>query len=157
MVQNLHSQWQTFIANIDAHTLNYLTLASSLLHAKQGTVMCSDEQIAAVRQRVQEALEALLNADIPPQLKSQVVRQVKQILDALDEYRIRGSEALLAATEQAFGHAVFDSEYKSFLQESAVGKTVTSAIAVVANLVTIATGAKDLPTLVQNFFERLTN
>lgn len=157
MVQNLHSQWQTFMANIDTHTVNYLRLAASLLHVKLGTVMCSDEQVAAVRQRVQEALDALLNADIPPQLKAQVVRQIKRILDALDEYRIGGSEALLAAAEQACGHAVFDSEYRAFLKENTVGKAVAGAIGVVANLVTIATGAKDIPSLVQQFFDRLTN
>ena len=144
MAQNMHADWKSFAANIDNHSYTYLRLAADLLNAKDQAQLLERDQVAEVRLRVQEALDAVIGTDIPRALKAQVVRCMKRVLDAMDEYHITGGVGVLEAAEAALGHASVDSEYKSFLQNTEIGQKALDAIAAAANLLTISVGIPQL-------------
>lgn len=148
MVQNMHAEWKSFSANIDSHSITYLRMAADLLNAKQQSRLLEQAEVTAIRDRVQAVLDAVLEADLPPALKAQLVRCIKRIIDALDEYQITGGVAILEAAEASLGHASLDSEYKSFLQDTALGQRVLDAISAAANIVTVSIGVPQLSVVV---------
>lgn len=154
MVQNMHGEWKTFSAHIDGHSLTYLRLAADLLHVKDRARLLEAEQIAEVRALVQTALDSVVATDLSVDLKAQVARCLRRILDALDEYMITGAIGVLEASEVALGHASIDSEYKSFLQNTEVGQCALNAIAAAANLVTVAVGLPQLSVAVTQLLSR---
>lgn len=138
MVQNMHGDWGTFINHIDAHTFTYLKLASELLNSASKAYLHESQNIASVHEKVRHILGDVLVSDLPPALKLQVVRCLRKILDALDEYRITGGVAVLEAAEVALGHSSLDSEYRSFLTDTELGRQVLDGISAAANLLTIS-------------------
>lgn len=140
MVQNMHGEWKTFIGNIDKHTLTYLKLAADLLNSKASASLLDEQEVAAVRVRIAEVLELVLVSDLKAELKAQVARCLRRVLEALDEYRITGGLGVLESTEVALGHSAVDSEYRSFLTSTELGGRVLDAISAAANLVTVSLG-----------------
>ncbi len=146
MVQNMHANWDSFINNIDDHTITYLRMASSLLQAKANTKLIADADLASVREALNEILVEVLVTDLPDEVKKYVVRNLRKILDSIDEYKLTGALPLLDAVETILGHAAVDKQYKTFLTDTCLGKRLLDTLASMANVVTIAVG---LPQLTQ--------
>jgi hypothetical protein len=144
MVQNMHAEWKTFNSNIDAHTLTYLKLAAELLNSRSHTQLLKEQEVATVRKRVADLLDEALASDLPSALKAQVARCLRRLIESLDEYRLTGAVSVLEASEIALGHASLDSEYRSFLHDTELGKRTLDAISAAANLLTIS---QSLPAL----------
>lgn len=144
MVQNMHAEWKSFSANIDLHSITYLKMAADLLNAKQQSRLLEQAELSAIRDHVQAALNEVLDADLPNALKVQLSRCIKRIIDALDDYQLTGGIAVLEAAEASLGHASLDSEYRSFLQNTALGQRVLNAISAAANIVTVSVGIPQL-------------
>jgi hypothetical protein len=138
MVQNMHAEWKSFIHNIDAHTLTYLKLAAELLNSRSQARLLQAEEVASVRAKVSAVLDEVLTSDMQAALKAQIARCLRKILEALDEYRLTGGVAVLQSAEVALGHASLDSEYKSFLTDTEIGRRVLDAISAAANLLTVS-------------------
>lgn len=146
MVQNLHANWDSFINNIDAHTLTYLRMASSLLQAKANTKLIEDADLASVREALTEILVEVITSDLPDEVKRYVVRNLRKIVDSIDEYKLTGALPLLDAVETTLGHAAVDKQYKTFLTDTDLGKRLLDTLASMANVVTVAVG---LPQMTQ--------
>lgn len=146
MVQNMHANWDSFINNIDDHTITYLRMASLLLQAKANTKLIADADLASVREALNEILVEVLVTDLPDEVKKYVVRNLRKILDSIDEYKLTGALPLLDAVETTLGHAAVDRQYKTFLTDTCLGKRLLDTLASMANVVTIAVG---LPQLTQ--------
>jgi hypothetical protein len=144
MVQNLHGEWKSFFSNVDDHSFNYLRLAADLLNTKSSARLLEGDEVARVRQSLDDVLRDVLASDIALDLKAQVARCLRRILVSLDEYRLTGGVVVLEAAEVALGHASVDSEYRSFLLDSELGRRALDTIAAAANLLTISLG---VPTL----------
>lgn len=138
MVQNMHAEWKTFNQNIDAHTLTYLKFAAELLNSRSQARLLSEEEVTAVRTSVSAVLQEVLSSTLVTALKTQIARCLRNILEALDEYRLTGGLSVLQSAEVALGHASLDSEYKSFLTDTELGRSVLDAISAAANLLTIS-------------------
>lgn len=146
MVQNMHANWDSFISNIDAHTITYLKMASSLLQAKSNTRLIADADLASVREELDKILVEILSSDLPEEVRRYLVRNLRKIIGSIDEYRLTGALPLLDAVETALGHAAVDKQYKSFLTDTELGKRLLDTLGSMANVVTVAVG---LPQLTQ--------
>jgi hypothetical protein len=140
MVQNMHGEWKTFFNNIDAHTFIYLKMAAELLNSKVSARLLEQEEVVQVRARIVAVLDDVLASDLRPDLKTQVCRCLRKVIEALDEYRLTGGVAVLEAAEVALGHAALDSEYRSFLNDDELGRRILDSINAAANLLTISLG-----------------
>lgn len=146
MVQNMHANWDSFINNIDAHTLTYLKMASSLLQAKANTKLIADTDLVSIRERLDAILVEVLSSDLPIEVRRYLARNLRKIIGSIDEYRLTGALPLLDAVETTLGHAAVDKQYKSFLIDTELGKRLLDTLGSMANVVTVAVG---LPQLTQ--------
>jgi hypothetical protein len=144
-VQNLHGEWKTFITNVNQHTINYLRMASDMLHSKAGAKQVQPAAISAVRVKISEALDAVLASDsLDSELRLQISRVLNRILQTLDEYRITGVKAIADACDMAIGHAATNKRFRTFLNDPVLGAKVFEAISAAANLTTVALGLPQL-------------
>ncbi len=144
MVQNLNENWNSFISHIDAHSINYLKLASDLLQSKSNTKILEGEKLLSVRADVQAVYEDVFTSDLPDEIKKYVVRYLRKILTGIEEYQITGALPLLDSIETLIGHSAIDKGYHSFLTNSDLGKRILDTLGAMANLVTVAVGIPQL-------------
>lgn len=144
--QNLDSSWKTFIEHIDTHTLTYLSLSANILASHKKVKTIDPEASAEIKAKIVECINETLASDIEPTVKAQIVRHLRAVIDAIDDYQIFGAQPILDAVEVVAGHTYFDEKYHSFLKDSEVGKRIHEALTAAANLVTVAVG---VPQLVQ--------
>jgi hypothetical protein len=144
MVQNMHGHWETFNKNIDDHTINYLRLSSELLQARTNTKRVVDDELKEVRSRLDAVLQEVLASEQPDEVKAYLVRNLRKIITALDEYKLTGALAVLDAVEIATGHAALDTRYKNFLFDTELGKRMLDTLSATANVVAVGVGLPQL-------------
>lgn len=142
-----NEKWGEFIGRIDTHIINYLGLASTLLETQAKTKQLGTDEIVNLRTGFATVLDQVRVADIPPRLKSYVVSQLHDLISALDDYFITGAEPILERVEATIGHAYIDAEYKSFLTNHGLGKSLLDCLGAAANLVTVAVGIPQMTQL----------
>jgi len=139
--QNLLGNWDTFINQIDSHTISYLKLTTALLDTKTNTKAISDDDIAGVRKRFSELLtEILANQSLSAELKIYLARTIRQLMVSIDEYFLTGALPLLTSMDAALGHAIHDAEYKGFLKDTDLGAKLLEMLVAMSTVVSIATG-----------------
>lgn len=136
--QNLNDKWETFIKYIDDHTVNYLAMSADLLNEKSTIKLLDLEEIDKIRGTVSELISGVVHADVGDGVKKYIIHHLKMILNAIDEYTITGAIPILDAVESTIGHAYLDENYRAFLKETEIGRSILTALAAVANIVTIA-------------------
>ncbi|MGY2365603.1 hypothetical protein ACW9IO_23875 [Pseudomonas azotoformans] len=136
--QNMLAGFHTFADNINDIAIDHLTSAVDLLDLKIPDPLSSadiDSHIEILNSLILEILEG----DLELKVKEYLVRSLRSIVTALQEYRLSGKIPVTEAIEQALGHSFFDKEYFSALQTTDLGKKVLGALGDLANAVTVAT------------------
>lgn len=144
-----NEKWEIFLARIDSHITNYLALASTLLETQVKTKRLEAEELQGLRDRFANLLESVRACDLPPRIKAYVVLQLHDLIATLDDYFITGAEPLLQRIEATIGHAYLDPQYKVFLKDHELGRTLLECLGAAANLVTVAVGIPQLIQLIQ--------
>lgn len=142
--QNLNATWESFIIHIDDMSLNILRLSSDLIEVKFPQNTLSDEDLAGLRLKINELTEEILASDVGDDLKQYLVRALRRLVNAIDEYQITGATGIVEAVEVAIGHAAMSSEYREFLNDSALGAKFVTVLSVMANAVTVAPALTEL-------------
>lgn len=143
---NLNIAWDTFIQQIDEHSMMHLNSTAKLLQGVTKFRPMTQFDITSVRTQVDELIKEVLDAEFNEDIKLSIVRYLKRLLDNLDEYFITGIMPILDVVNSTFGNAVLDPKYREFITSEPLGKKIVSIVALAANLATAATG---LPLLVQ--------
>lgn len=144
-----NEKWEIFLSGIDSHTMNYLVLASTLLETQAKTKRLEQSELEELRQKFVKVLEEVRASDLPSRLKIYVVRQLHDLILALDDYFITGAEPVLERVEAAIGHASVDPSYEDFLRDHELGKSLLNCLGAAANLVTVAVGISQLTQAIQ--------
>lgn len=144
MVQNLNATWDSFISHIDVHTINYLRLSADLLQSKTNIRLITDDEIRSAREKIDSIYIEVINSNIPEDIKKYLIRNLRKLLVAIDEYRITGALEVLDAVDSVFGHAAKNEGYRNFLTDSELGKKILDILDVTANIIAIATGLPQL-------------
>jgi len=142
--QNLNGQWGTFIGCIDSHSINYLQLVSDLLQSKSNTKPIIDTDINQIRDEIEKILLDCIDSDIDIDVKKFLVRNLRKIINSIEEYHLTGSLPLLDAVDSAIGHAHLNKSYKNFLTDTELGKHLLNTLSAMANVVTVAVGLPQL-------------
>ncbi len=141
-------KWEGFITRIDDHMMNYLALASTLLETQVTTKRLENGELEGLRASFVELLDKLRSSELPARLKSYVVLQLHDLISSLDDYFITGAEPILERIEATIGHTYIDPEYRNFIKDHDLGKSLLECLGAAANLVTVAVGIPQLTQLI---------
>ena len=147
--QNINGTWQTFISNIDNHTITYLQFSADLLEVNSKIKKLDLDDMLSLRNKISELLSEVIGSDVDPSIKKYIIHHLYKILTAIDEYKITGSLPILDAVEATIGHAYMDKGYREFLQSNGLGAKVLGVLGATADIVTAAIG---IPQLTQGLF-----
>lgn len=142
--QNLDGPWETFINHIDDMSLNLLRLSSELIEAKSPQNNLSEEDLAGLRLKLTELTEDILASDLDHDLKKYLVRALRRLVNAIDEYQITGGAEIVDAVEATIGHAIVSPTYRDFLKDKDLGAKFVTTLSLMANAVTVAPALKEL-------------
>jgi uncharacterized protein YlzI (FlbEa/FlbD family) len=146
--QNLQSNWQSFIGNIDVHTINYLSNHSTMLSLISNTKSVVDDDVEKIRDKLLEIYEEILLSNIEQEIRIYLIRHIRKILTGIDEYFLTGALPILEAVETTIGHAYLHKNYASFLRDEKLGKKVLDMLNATASVVTVAAGLTQIPTVI---------
>ncbi|MBN3805051.1 hypothetical protein GXB81_18635 [Paraburkholderia sp. Ac-20336] len=143
--QNLNGQWASFISHVHDHSIVSLGFTASLLEEREKLQAVDISSLSDQRDKLVELRKEIVSSnELPDDVKLTIVRYLGRLIECLDEYFITGIFPVLDATNTAIGNVAFDEAYGRVLQDTALGQKVASALANVANSVTIATGMLQL-------------
>ncbi|MBI1625177.1 hypothetical protein [Comamonas suwonensis] len=149
---NVHSHIETFSANISTDLVANVRTAAVLLDKGSKRKTLSVEKLAEMREAIDVVLKDVLESDeMDAGLRNYVVRALRKILTAIDEYKLTGATPILESIEQAVGHVMVDPEYKNFLANAPLGQRVFNALQAAGSIVTVATGMPALTHTAQLF------
>lgn len=144
-LQNLSSNWHSFIGHIDNHSTTYLKMHAKILDMGSNRSAIDPTELGKVRAELEDILtEVLVSEEIAQAPKNYLVRNLRKLITAIDEFRLTGSEGIFDAIEVIVGHAAFDQDYKESLKKNATGSKLADCLQTLANLVTVAQGYKEL-------------
>lgn len=133
--------WKAFKGSIDAHSINYLRLQARLVSLSYAEQEISHEALSEAEKLLNEAISEIGASDLPPEIKLTLVRRIRSLISAIQDYKFTGNSAVfdqlkaavfdLAATQQKEG-------------STSVGTKFAAGLSILANAATVATSAKDL-------------
>lgn len=146
---NVHGSMETLKRHITPEVLVDLRMTAVMLQKGSRRKLLSDSDLEQIRASISGLLAEVLDSNVDERVKAYVVRSLRKILTAVEEYQLTGGTALLENVEQMLGHAGVDAEYQSFLFDSNLGKRVLDTLGAAGNLMTVAVGLPQLAMSVQ--------
>jgi len=151
--QNLSSNWQTFIGHIDQHSVTYLKMHAKILDLGSSRHAINPAELGKARAELDDILKNVLaSEDIELAPKKYLVRNLRKLITAIDEFHLTGSEAIFDAIEVTIGHAIFDESYKKALKQEVTGSKLGTCLETLANLISVAQGVKELAAPIVSLF-----
>lgn len=147
--QNLREPWSTFINNIDVHAINYLRTHAKLINGGKQPPALTLDTLDDARSKLAEVIKTVLeDGDLDATVRLALIRNLRQLVSSLDEYKITGSSAVFDAISVLYGQGVFDQKYRAAVQpDTSVGQQIHSVVAGIADAMTIMLGFEPLSDL----------
>lgn len=132
------ANFNSFVDYIDDTTIDHLTSAVDLLESKQPATL-SFEDIADYTKQITDLISDILDSPLEDKVKEYMVRSLRKIVIALEEYRLTGSIPVTNSIEQMLGHGFFDKDYANALTGTKEGSRLMNILGGLADAVTVAT------------------
>lgn len=150
----LNSKWSSFISHIDVHTITYLELNASRLNNKSKTKAADLEFLKNTRKTLNELIESIIASEIEQDVKIPLCRNLRKLIEAIDEYNISGSVTMFDAIEILIGHGYFDPRYKEVLKNTDIGKNIVTLLGTFADMLAITQGIPQISEGVKYLIEK---
>jgi len=140
-VMQLDGLWTHFYSHIDDHTLSELAMLSFVIEERGEQTVIAPEDITGLLQRAAALREEISQSALPPAMKLMLMKQMTQLLEALEYYSITGAEPVMDAVQSALGLAVLNEHFRREIGKdtgSAFGDKISDLLSDVANVVTVA-------------------
>lgn len=148
--QNLSMGWDTFINYIDQHTINYLSMTTDMLNLQKPEPTLKDDQLTSLKTNFIDIKKEINDSDLDIDLKKFMLTRIKDILNALDEYKFNGIEPISDAINITIGQIVINNDIASKSKENSVAKKFWNLIVDASVLVTLTTGVPQIESNLQN-------
>ena len=148
--QNLSSTWETFSMHIDQHTINYLTMTRDILQFKSPEGTLAIEELEKLKSDFLELEKEIMQADMPLELQKFILKRIKEILNAISEYKINGLEPLIDTIDMTIGKIVSNKDLAIGTQNNDFGKKFWDLIVASSVVITLATGIPQLENTLEN-------
>lgn len=142
--QSLIGKWSSFISSIDNHTVEYLALLADLIESKESLKILENEEITQLREKLLDIMDEVLSANLSLELKSSILRHLRKILEAIDDYNITGINPIIESVEATMGHAHLNGGFASFLKNEELGQKVLDFLSAASNILTVSTSLPQL-------------
>ena len=122
MQVNLNGSWSNFIKNFDDVLMKELEICNDILSAHKPEKTISDNDLNKLKEKVQELLTEIENAELDEAFKKEMLNMIYRIINSIELYQIVGVKAL----EEVFEHNIgtlsvkkdFFKKYKEIAQNS---------------------------------------
>jgi len=150
--QHLHEPWQSFIGHIDGHSLNYLKVHAKLINGGKQLKVLELDTLMQAREELADLLTAVLeDAALEIEVRQALVRNLRGLIGAIEEYKLTGSAAVFDSISVVYGQTFFDPKYRSALNaDTPIGSKLNSIVSGLANAMTVILGVAPLADLSQN-------
>ena len=139
--QLLCNTWSTFNDRIDHHTITYLKIHAQLLQANTKTKTLNAEALDSAKLGLKEVLELLLqDENIDKNVRVSLSRNIRKLINALEEYKLTGCAGIFDSIEILVGHAYFDPKYGEIIRKSTIGEKVTNIVSALADSMAVILG-----------------
>ncbi len=102
------------------------------------------EKIADAKSVLTNLLEEVIQSELEEKIKRYIVKSIRKIITALDDYQIDGSVPVLESIDSMMGHSFTDRNFRESLR-SPIGSKIFEVVGAVADIMSIATGAPPVP------------
>lgn len=155
--QQLASNIHTFINGYPRTNNDFLKVMDQMIGISAPTEI--DLSIVnEFREGISSLINETLESQLEPKAKNYLVKALRRILAALDNYRLTGVVPVIESIELVAGHMFTDSQFKTSMS-SDFGNRVFSVIGAMADSIAIATGApatmwKEIGSTLKGFIEQ---
>lgn len=149
---NLQKPWSELYRDIEDKGISALTICSLLLDARGGERELDSTELSKISEDARQLLEEVrLNESIPRDVLEFVESSLVSLLQAIDEYWLKGSAVVERAVDSAIGRAVREQQFvnKGAAPQS-IKRRLGSILSRVAIVVALANNVHTLPTTVHD-------
>jgi len=137
--QSLSGDIASFISNYSGASNNFLEVMDQMLGLSLPPQL-DKSAVADFQATLEDLINDVKSTDIDPKVQEYLVKSLRRIIAALDEYYFRGVVPVIESIEIVAGHVFTDSHFKEALG-SDLGNKLFAVLGAVADGVAIATGA----------------
>lgn len=137
-IQSLGGQITSFTSKYSGDSNNFLEVMDQML-ALSSPPQLDKSAIADFQTSLEELINDIRNRDIEPKVEEYLVKSLRKIIKALDEYYFRGVVPVMESIEIVAGHLFTDSHFKESI-DTGLGNKLFSLLGAVADGVSIAAG-----------------
>ena len=140
--QHMAGQWASFIGQVDDTTIHFVGMIAKLLNREVSVQVLTDDKLAELAAGIEGLRSTVLEADLDRDTTRYLLRQLRRLKKAIDEYHITGGEPILDSVEVVLGRVVCDPPFREKMKDK--GQAIVEGLAILANAVTVATGMAPL-------------
>ena len=100
--------WYQFRSQIPAETITGLRLTSRVLARDYPEIHIDPKSLESLLKQVQEVVNYIVQADIPSQLKTVLLKHLDEVAKAIRDFRIHGASGLRDAVDGGIGAAIIE-------------------------------------------------
>ncbi|MEP3351080.1 MAG: hypothetical protein ABJN96_14150 [Marinomonas sp.] len=101
--QDLSGNWQTFRSAVSPSTLSMLFTSASALNGFTGYTKVSNEELSSLHEKTNKLMGEIKQSDLDHDVQLFILNHLYSILNALDDYQIKGPDYLIEKIERATG------------------------------------------------------
>jgi hypothetical protein len=151
----LSNNWVSSDAvGIDKKTLDKLKFCAYTLSREQGEILLNAEQLNELLLEVRELLDKVLDSELDADIKSFLVEKLRDIEQAIFNYKYEGSVGLRKVLESTVGGTVLNANVKEQKENPLVTNFFT-LVTRLATILNITNTTKQLEPDVSNMFSKL--
>lgn len=141
---NFQEKFNNFTSHIDVHVINYLSMASGLLDTKEYKKIEADE-LEKFKNEIITLLEEVSSSEMNITVKHFIIKNLSELLSAIEEFNITGVEPIFEKIESLVGHALYDNNYREVMSKQSIGQKIWSTLNAFAVMFTLANEIPKLP------------
>lgn len=140
---NLTEDWSAIAMGIDRGTLEKLKFCADMLSRQQGEIALNTEELTELYTDIKTLLERVLDAKIDEDIKSFLLNQLRDIEQAIINYKFKGSEGLIQVVQATLGATLMNENVRNEGKNPLVTNFFT-IITRIASLLSIYSNTKQL-------------
>ena len=121
-----------------------------MLNLQKPEPTLKDDQLTLLKTNFIDIEKDIDESDLDIDLKNFMLKRIKDILNALDEYKFNGIEPISDAINITIGQIVINNDIASKSKESSIAKKFWELIVDASVIVTLATGVPQIESNLQN-------
>ncbi len=148
----LEMKWDQFLNRLKDDTILSLEFCASTLSKEKPEKTIEKEKIQSILKEIDNLIDEIENTDLEQPLQNYLLEHLRNIKNALEEYKICGIAAIESRINEIIGSA-FTNKIEIKKQRHPVCKKFRRIVTDISIIITLVTGVPQLTDNVSNFFQ----